>query len=61
MKALIDSGNLELIQVLLEKTDFVTKKIQYAIDTKQQEIYLTLIHYKDEIGAYTDISKKFRL
>ena len=41
MKALIDSGNLELIQVLLEKTDFVTKKnidkfIQYAIDTKQQ-------------------------
>lgn len=52
--------------MLLEKTDFVTKKnidkfIQYAIDTKQQEIYLTLIHYKDEIGAYTDISKKFRL
>ena len=66
MKALIDSGNLELIQVLLEKTDFVTKRnvdkyIQYAIDTKQQEIYLTLIHYKDEIGAYTEISKKFRL
>ena len=66
MKALIDSGNLGLIQVLLEKTDFVTKKnvdkfIQYAIDTKQQEIYLTLIHYKDEIGAYTEISKKFRL
>ena len=66
MKALIDSGNLELIQVLLEKTDFVTKRnvdkhIQYAIDAKQQEIYLTLIHYKDEIGAYTEISKKFRL
>ena len=66
MKALIDSGNLGLIQVLLEKTDFVTKKnvdkyIQYAIDAKQQEIYLTLIHYKDEIGAYTEISKKFRL
>ena len=66
MKALIDGGNLELIQVLLEKTDFVTKRnvdkyIQYAIDTKQQEIYLTLIHYKDEIGAYTEISKKFRL
>ena len=66
VKSLIDSGNLELIQVLLEKTDFVTKKnvdkyIQYAIDTKQQEIYLTLIHYKDEIGAYTEISKKFRL
>ena len=66
MKALIDSGNLELIQVLLEKTDFVTKRnvdkyIQYAIDTKQQEIYLTLIHYKDEVGAYTEISKKFRL
>lgn len=66
MNALINGGNLELIQVLLERTDFVTKKnvdkfIQYAIDTKQQEIYLTLIHYKDEIGAYTDISKKFRL
>ena len=66
MKAMIDSGNLELIQVLLEKTDFVTKKIvdkyvQYAIDAKQQEFYLTLIHYKDEIGAYTEISKKFRL
>lgn len=66
MKALINSGNLELIQVLLEKTDLITKKnvdkyIQYAIDTKQQEIYLTLIHYKDEIGAYTEISKKFRL
>ena len=66
MKAMIDSGNLELIQVLLEKTDFVTKKnvdkyVQYAIDAKQQEIYLTLIHYKDEIGAYTEISKKFRL
>ena len=66
VKSLIDSGNLELIQVLLEKTDFVTKKnvdkyIQYAIDAKQQEIYLTLIHYKDEIGAYTEISKKFRL
>ena len=37
------------------------KYIQYAIDTKQQEIYLTLIHHKDEIGAYTEISKKFRL
>ena len=66
MKALIDGGNLELIQVLLEKTDLITKKnvdkyIQYAIDTKQQEIYLTLIHYKDEVGAYTEISKKFRL
>ena len=66
VKILIDGGNLGLIQVLLEKTDFVTKKnvdkfIQYAIDTKQQEIYLTLIHYKDEIGAYTEISKKFRL
>ena len=66
MKILIDSGNLELIQVLLEKTDLITKKnvdkyIQYAIDTKQQEIYLTLIHYKDEIGAYTEISRKFRL
>lgn len=56
MKILIDSGNLGLIQVLLEKTDFVTKKnvdkyIQYAIDQKQSEIYLTLIHCKDEIGA----------
>ena len=66
VKSLIDSGNLELIQVLLEKTDLITKKnvdkyIQYAIDTKQQEIYLTLIHHKDEIGAYTEISKKFRL
>ena len=66
MKVLIDSGNLELIQVLLEKTDLITKKnvdkfIQYAIDTKQQEIYLTLIHHKDEIGAYTEISRKFRL
>ena len=66
MKALIDSGNLELIQVLLEKTDFVTKRnvdkyIQYAIDTKQQEIYLTLIHYKNAIGAYAEISEKFWL
>ena len=66
MKALLDSGNLELIQVLMEKTDFVTKRnvdkyIQYAIDTKQQEINLTMIHYKDEIGAYTEISRKFRL
>ena len=66
VKSLIDSGNLGLIQVLLEKTDLITKKnidkfIQYAIDTKQQEIYLTLIHHKDEIGAYTEISKKFRL
>lgn len=26
MKAMIDSGNLELIQVLLEKTDLITKK-----------------------------------
>lgn len=66
VKSLIDSGNLELIQVLLEKTDLITKKnidkfIQYAIDTKQQEIYLTMIHHKDEIGAYTEISRKFRL
>lgn len=66
MRALIDSGNLELIQVLLEKTDLITKKnvdkyIQYTIDTKQQEIYLTLIHHKDEIEAYTEIFKKFRL
>ena len=66
MKALIDSGNLELIQVLLEKTDLITKKnvdkfIQYVIDTKQQEIYLTLIHYKNAIGAYAEISEKFWL
>lgn len=66
MRVLIDSGNLELIQVLLEKTDLITKKnvdkyIQYTIDTKQQEIYLTLIHHKDEIEAYTEIFKKFRL
>ena len=45
VKMLIDNGNLQLIQVLLGKTDFVTKKnvdkyIQYAIDQKQQEIYL---------------------
>ena len=56
VKTLIDGGNLEQIRILLEKTDFVTKKnvnqyIQYAIDQKQQEIYLTLIRYKDEIGA----------
>lgn len=56
VKMLIDSGNLRLIQVLLEKTDFVTKKnmdkyIQYAIDQKQQEIYLDLIRYKNEIGT----------
>ena len=54
VKMLIDSGNLQLIQVLLEKTDFVTKKnvdkyIQYAIDQKQQEIYLDLIRYKNAI------------
>ena len=40
---------------------FARACFQYAIDTKQQEIYLTLILYKDEIGAYTEISKKFRL
>ena len=56
VKTLIDGGNLELIRMLLGKTDFVTKKnvdkyIQYAIDQKQQEIYPTLTHYKDEIGA----------
>lgn len=56
MKMLIDSGNLQLIQVLLGKMDFVTKKnvdkyIQYAIDRKQQEIYLDLIRYKDAIMA----------
>lgn len=57
-KVFVDSfgGNLELIRILLEKTDFVTKKnvnqyIQYAIDQKQQEIYLDLIRYKDEIRA----------
>ena len=53
---LIDGGNLELIQVLLGKMDFVTKKnvdkyIQYAIDRKQQEIYLDLIRFKDAIMA----------
>lgn len=56
VKMLIDSGNLQLIQVLLGKMDFVTKKnvdkyIQYAIDRKQQEIYLDLIRYKDAIMA----------
>lgn len=56
MKMLIDSGNLQLIQVLLGKMDFVTKKnvdkyIQYAIDRKQQEIYLDLIRYKNAIMA----------
>ena len=56
MKVLIDGGNLELIQVLLGKTNFVTKKnvdkyIQYAIDQKQQEIYLDLIRYKNAIMA----------
>lgn len=56
VKMLIDSGNLQLIQVLLGKTDFVTKKnvdkyIQYAIDQKQQEIYLDLIRYKNAIMA----------
>ncbi len=56
VKMLIDSGNLQLIQVLLGKTDFVTKKnvdkyIQYAIDKKQQEIYLDLIRYKNAIMA----------
>ena len=39
VKMLIDNGNLQLIQVLQGKTDFVTKKnvdkyIQYAIDKK---------------------------
>ena len=56
VKMLIDNGNLQLIQVLLGKTDFVTKKnvdkyIQYAIDKKQQEIYLDLIRYKNAIMA----------
>ncbi len=56
VKMLIDNGNLQLIQVLLGKTDFVTKKnvdkyIQYAIDQKQQEIYLDLIRYKNAIMA----------
>lgn len=60
VKMLIDSGNLQLIQVLLGKMDFVTKKnveknvdkyIQYAIDRKQQEIYLDLIRYKNAIMA----------
>ena len=56
VKMLIDNGNLQLIQVLLGKTDFVTKKnvdkyIQYAIDQKQQEIYLDLICYKNAIMA----------
>ena len=57
-KVFVDSfgGNLELIRILLEKTDFVTKKnvdqyIQYAVDQKQQEIYLDLIRYKNAIGA----------
>ena len=50
------NGNLQLIQVLLGKTDFVTKKnvdkyIQYVIDQKQQEIYLDLIRYKNAIMA----------
>lgn len=66
MKALIDDGNLELVEILLKKTDLVTKCnidkcIQYAIDTRQQEIYLTLIHYKNAIGAYAEISEKFWL
>lgn len=56
VKMLIDNGNLQLIQVLLGKTDFVTKKnvdkyIQCAIDQKQQEIYLDLIRYKNAIMA----------
>lgn len=56
VKMLIDSGNLQLIQVLLGKTNFVTKKnvdkyIQYAINRKQQEIYLDLIRYKNAIMA----------
>ena len=56
VKMLIDSGNLQLIQVLLGKMDFVTKKnvdkyIQYAINRKQQEIYLDLICYKNAIMA----------
>ena len=56
VKMLIDNGNLQLIQVLLGKTDFVTKKnvdkyIQYAIDKKQKEIYLDLIRYKNAIMA----------
>ena len=57
-KVFVDSfgGNLDLIRMLLGKTDFATKKnvdkyILYAIDQKQQEIYLDLIRYKNAIGA----------
>ena len=54
MRVLTDSDNLELIKVILEKTDFITKKnidkyIQYAIDNQQQEIQQTLIHYKSTL------------
>ena len=54
------SGNYVFAQDVVKQWS-LEECIQYAIDTRQQEIYLTLIHYKDEIGAYTEISKKFRL
>ena len=33
------------------------KYIQYAIDTKQQEIYLTLIHIRTRSGVYGDFQE----
>jgi uncharacterized membrane protein YvbJ len=66
VKQTIENGDLERINKLLEKTDFVTKKnidefIEYAIEKEQHEIYLVLLNYKNDKIGFKSVEEMFKL
>lgn len=66
VKQLIDNGDAPRLQNLLDKTKFVTKRnidkfIEYAIEKQQQELFVILTNYKNQIGAYKKPEKEFKL
>jgi hypothetical protein len=66
MKQTIENGDIERINQLLEKTDFVTKRnidkfIEYAIEKEQHEIYLILLNYKNEKIGFKTVEEQFKL
>ena len=66
MKMFIEDGDIERINQIIDKTEFVTKRnidkfLTTAIDSKQQEIFITLTNYKNKIGAYKTLEEEFKL
>lgn len=66
IKQLIDNGDVPRLQNLLDKTEFVTKRnidkfIEYAIEKQQQELFVILTNYKNQIGAYKTPEEEFKL